>query len=329
MSTTHASPGRVSLLIVALLVVAASAAMADTPTYAERLGWPADARVVIFHNDDAGMCREANVASIQGVEEGLITSWSVMMPCSWVPEINDYLKENPEVCSGLHLTLTSEWDKYRWRPVAGPEQVPGLIDDDGYMWGSVRQVVANATPDEVETEIRAQIALAERMGMPITHLDTHMGTVFGSEDFIQRYIAVGMEKQLPVLIAGGHMTWLRQENEEIAQNIDAIRMLCEMVWAAGLPVLDDLHTVAYGWRTYDKTDLFIDLLRDMKPGVSQVIIHATVQTPNFDEISGSGVTRQGDLNAMLDPKLKEFIEEEGIILTSWRELMERRQRVEN
>ncbi len=329
MSTTYASPGRISLLIVALLVVACTAT-ADTPTYAERLGWPADARVVIFHNDDAGMCHEANIASIQGVEEGLITSWSVMMPCSWVPEINEYLKANPEVCSGLHLTLTCEWDKYRWRPVAGPEQVPGLLDEDGYMWGSVRQVAENATPDEFETEIRAQIALAERMGMPVSHLDTHMGTVFATEEFIQRYITVGMEKQIPVLIPGGHMKLLRQESDaELLEHVDAIRMLAEMVWASGLPVLDDLHASAYDWKTEDKTERFIALLRELGPGVTQIIIHATTRTDNFDEISGSGVTRQGDLNAMLDPKLKEFIEEEGIILTSWRELMERRKRAEN
>ena len=329
MSTTYASPGRISLLIVALLVVACTAT-ADTPTYAERLGWPADARVVIFHNDDAGMCHEANIASIQGVEEGLITSWSVMMPCSWVPEINEYLKANPEVCSGLHLTLTCEWDKYRWRPVAGPEQVPGLLDEDGYMWGSVRQVAENATPDEFETEIRAQIALAERMGMPVSHLDTHMGTVFATEEFIQRYITVGMEKQIPVLIPGGHMKLLRQESDaELLEHVDAIRMLAEMVWASGLPVLDDLHASAYDWKTEDKTERFIALLRELGPGVTQIIIHATTRTDNFDEISGSGITRQGDLNAMLDPKLKEFIEEEGIILTSWRELMERRKRAEN
>jgi chitin disaccharide deacetylase len=149
----------------------------EEPTYAERLGWPEGARVVIFHNDDAGLCHEANIASIRGVEEGLITSWSVMMPCAWVSEIRDYLKDNPEVCSGLHMTLTCEWDKYRWRPVACADNVPGLLDADGYMWGDVSDVAKNATADEFEMEIRAQIALAERMGLPISHLDTHMGTV--------------------------------------------------------------------------------------------------------------------------------------------------------
>lgn len=317
------------IVVAPILLFTGVIANAAEPTFAERLGWPEGARLVIFHNDDAGLCHEANVASIRGVEEGLITSWSVMMPCAWVTEINEYLKKNPETCSGLHLTLTCEWDKYRWRPVACAEQVPGLLDEDGYMWSSVRQVAENATADEVETEIRAQIALAERMGMPISHLDTHMGTVFAREDYIERYIAVGLEKQIPLLVAGGHMTLLRQESEELAAHEDQIRALAAIVWAAGLPVLDDLHTSAYDWKTEDKTEHFIEVMRKLEPGVTQVILHATVHTPNFDEISSSGVTRQGDLNAMLDPRLKAVIEEEGIILTSWRELMERRKAVSN
>lgn len=296
----------------------------EEPTYAERLGWPKGARVVIFHNDDAGLCHEANIAGIRGVEEGLITSWSVMMPCAWVSEIRDYLKEHPNVCSGLHLTFTCEWDKYRWRPTACNDKVPGLLDPDGFMWGNVSDVKNNATGEEYEAELRAQIALAERMGLPISHLDTHMGTVYATEDFLMRYITVGIEKKIPVMIPGGHMTILREENPELAEYADAITLLAGTVWAAGLPVLDDLHTAAYDWKSDQKTDKFIEVIRALKPGVTQIIIHATVQTPNFDQISTSGKVRQGDLNAMLDPKLKSVIEEEGIILTSWREMAERR-----
>ena len=301
----------------------------DMPTYAERLGWPEGTRVVIFHNDDAGLCHEANIASIKGVEEGLITSWSVMMPCAWVSEVRDYLKDNLDVCSGLHLTLTCEWDKYRWRPVACVDNVPGLLDPDGYMWGNVSDVAKNATADEFEMEIRAQIALAERMGLPISHLDTHMGTVYATEEFLQRYVTVGMEKHIPVMIPGGHMTILKQENPDLAEYADAVKVLAEMIWASGLPVLDDLHTAAYDWKTDQKTDKFIEVVRSLKPGVTQVIIHATERTPNFDQITTSGELRQGDLNAMLDPELKKVIEEEGIILTSWKEMMEKRKAIDN
>ncbi len=311
----------VSLLLVSL---AGTLAAAEPSTYAERLGFPAGAKVVIFHNDDAGLSHESNEASIRGVEEGLITSWSVMMPCAWVPEIRNYVKDHPATCSGLHLTLTSEWDKYRWRPLACAENFPGLADPDGYLWDNVKLVAEHASADEIEAEIRAQIAAAEKMGLPITHLDTHMGTVFATEDYLTRYVTVGIEKHIPVLLPGGHMTVLRKEDPELDAKADAIRALAATIWAAGLPVIDDAHTDAYAWDGADKTDRFIAMLQDLQPGITHVIIHATVPTPNFDQISESGVKRGGDLNAMLDPKLKEAVEKQGIILTSWRELNERR-----
>jgi len=299
----------------------------EGPTYAERLGFPADARVVIFHNDDVGLCHEANEASMRGVQEGLITSWSVMFPCAWVPEIRDFLKEHPETCSGVHLTLTSEWDKYRWRPISCVESYPGLADPDGYLWDNVRLVAEHATADEIEAEIRAQIATAEKLGMPITHLDTHMGTVFATDEYLMRYVSVGIEKQIPVLLPGGHMSLLCKEDPDMKEKVDVIRVIAASLWESGLPVIDDVHTDSYGWKDADKSDKFVALLPDLKPGITQVIIHATVPSDNFAQISDSNIKRGGDYHAMMSPKLKEAIEKEGIILTSWRELIERRKAV--
>ena len=123
------------------------------------------------------------------------------------------------------------------------------------------------------------------------------------------------------------MTVLRKEDPELDAKADAIRALAATIWAAGLPVIDDAHTDAYAWGGADKTDRFIMMLQDLQPGITHVIIHATVSTPNFDQISESGVKRGGDLNAMLDPRLKEAVEKQKIILTSWRELNERRKTV--
>jgi predicted glycoside hydrolase/deacetylase ChbG (UPF0249 family) len=191
-------------LIVLGMVVAlmGSAAWAE-PTFGERLGWKADDRILILHNDDVGMSHESNLGTIEGFEAGLMTSASTMMPCSWVLEWRDYVRQHPEIDNGLHLTLTSEWKHYRWRPVAGADQVPGLVDDEGYMHRQVVQTITQATADEVETEIRAQIALAEKMGLPVTHLDSHMGTLFYSPAFFERYIKVGIEKQIPIMMISG------------------------------------------------------------------------------------------------------------------------------
>src|SRR4030042_1703428 len=109
-------------------------------TYAERLGWPAGTKAVIFHVDDAGMSHDSNLGRIKGAEGGVATSTSIMMPCPWVPQMAAYLKEHPQVDAGIHLTLTAEWKNYRWGPVAGKPAVPGLTDPQGCLWHRVGEV---------------------------------------------------------------------------------------------------------------------------------------------------------------------------------------------
>ena len=123
-------------------------------TYGDRLGFPKGARILIIHVDDAGMSLESNEGAINALTKGAATSVSVMMPCPWVPGFVKWLKSNPDIDAGLHLTLTSEWSEYRWGPVAGRSVVPGLIDSTGNLWPSVPQVVQHASPDEVNARTR-------------------------------------------------------------------------------------------------------------------------------------------------------------------------------
>src|ERR1043165_1925720 len=133
------------------LFISSFAQTADS-TYAERLGYPKGAKVVIVHVDDVGMSFDSNEGAITAMTKGIATSCSVMMPCPWVPNYVHYLKDHPGTDAGLHLTLTSEWDEYRWGPLTGKSKVPGLVDKEGALWPEVADVVAHATPDEVETE---------------------------------------------------------------------------------------------------------------------------------------------------------------------------------
>jgi len=297
------------------------------------------------------------VGVLKSLDAGLATSFSVMMPCPWVPEIVHYIHAHPSADAGLHLTLTSEWKEYRWGPVAGSSVVPGLVDSEGAMWPTVEETAQHATPDEVEAEIRAQLARARRMGFQPTHLDTHMGTVYATPAFIERYIRVGAENHIPIMFPGGHNTLLAEQyrNETIARlkaegkwtpstvipeepGIAQMRTLAEKVWSLGLPVLDDLYNVSYDWRLPDgvpptdanlrqmKVARYIAALHQLKPGVTQIIVHATDTSESFPFISDSGPTRKGDLLALLSPELREAIQREGLILTTWRELQQRRDR---
>jgi predicted glycoside hydrolase/deacetylase ChbG (UPF0249 family) len=313
------------LTLTGLLVL--SAHSHAEPTYAERLGWPEGSKVVIFHSDDAGMCHSANVGTLESMKEGVVTSTSTMMPCGWVPEWARILKENPDLDNGLHLTFTSEWEKYRWGPLAGRDVVPGLIDEEGCMWGDVEEVVANATAAEIEKEMLAQIDRAEKMGMPITHIDSHMGTLFASQEFFMTYIKVAVQKQIPMLIAGGHLTHILESEAEAAEQLLGFG-IPEAVWNAGLPVIDDIHTSGYDWDDpKQKKEGVIKFLRELKPGITEFIVHCTRPNDEFEFISSSGPTRLADLEVMTDPDVKKVIEEEGIVLTTWRELKERRDAV--
>lgn len=313
----------VVLLVACIGAVYASAQ--DETTYAEKLGWPAGAKVLIWHVDDAGMSHESNVGTIKAMEEGMATSCSIMMPCPWVSEYARHVMDKPEVDYGIHLTMTSEWDNHRWGPVAGKPAVPTLVDEEGCLWDNVALVVKNADPDQIEKEIRAQVDRAVTMGLKPSHLDSHMGTLFADPRFAERYIKVGIELGIPILAAGGHLTHIARENGDI---VEAAKTLSAVAWAAGLPVLDDIHTDGYGWKAYsEKKAGTIEFLRTMKPGITEFILHCTEPGDTFQFISESGPTRKADLDLMLDPEVKKVVEEEGIILTTWRELKQRRDQV--
>ena len=339
-----------------LLAFIISTSNAQT-TYAEKLGFPKGKKVVIFHVDDCGMSYSSNMGAIKSIENGLATSCSIMMPCPWAPSFIRHIKNSPvEYDAGLHLTLTSEWKDYRWIPVAGKDNVPGLTDEEGCMWHSVEQVVANATADEVEKEIRAQLQRALTMGLQPTHMDSHMGTIFASPAFLERYIKVGIEHQIPVMFPGGNNKLLIESlNNSLVEKLkkegnwtkDTVlpapalaiqaRTLGKTVWGGGLPVLDDLHTISGDWKPEGKTtpeewgkykaQQFIDVIDRMEPGVAMLIVHSSDITDVFKHISGSGGSRLADMDAMMDKDLKEYVEKNGIILTTFKELMERRKQV--
>ena len=216
-----------------------SAAPEQEMTYAQRLGWPPGTKVVIFHVDDAGMSYDSDRGAIQALEEGVATSTSVMMPCPWVPHIAAYLKDHPQTDAGLHLTLTSEWDNYRWGPLVGRAAAPGLVDPQGYFWPRVEDVLNHATVEEFEMEIRAQIDKAQTVGIHARPTSTATWGRVSTSPSSSPMSRSGIEKKIPVLMIGGHMQYAGPELGKFKLLLHAMG---ERVWKAGLPVIDDLVT---------------------------------------------------------------------------------------
>src|SRR6266576_2822802 len=203
---------RVFIAILACMVFATPAAAhdrktsgsvppTDGKTLLDRLGYPADAKLLIVHADDLGMAHSINVASIKGLESGLVSSASIMIPCSWLPEIAAYARTHPAADLGLHLTLTSEWSLYRWGPVLSKERVPSLLDSSGYLYPLENEAAAHIDVKEAEAEIRAQIARAKAFGIQPTHLDSHMGTLYQSKALFEILLRVARENKLPVRVS--------------------------------------------------------------------------------------------------------------------------------
>jgi len=290
----------------------------ESQSWGAKLGFPADARVLILHADDAGMCDEANKAIQSYLENGNIQSTAVMMPCPYAEDMQAWYKQNPTKDVGLHLTLTSEWQNYRWGPVADARTVPGLIDPDGFLWHEVSGVVQHASAAEVEIEIRAQIDKAISLGVQPSHIDTHMGTLFASLGFAQAYMKVAMEYNIPAMViefTEPVVARFRQQGYPITDEL--------VSFASGytLPKLDDFYSAPDGDSYADKKQKFIQLVRSLNPGVTEIIFHPSIETDNLKSITNSWQQRVWEAQMFSDPEIIKFFKDENILFTNWKDIM--------
>ncbi|MBC8183384.1 polysaccharide deacetylase family protein [candidate division KSB1 bacterium] len=310
----------VLILTTVLFICLAFGKNDSVKTWGERLGFPKDKKVLILHADDLGMCPEANEAGEQMFSKNEIQSGSIMMPCPAADEFIEWYKNNPKKDIGIHLTLTSEWKEYRWGPVANHAEVPGLIDPDGYFWHEVPGVVQHATADEVEKEIRAQIDKGISAGVEPGHIDTHMGTLYGSVEFAKVYMKVAMEYNIPAMViefSGEVLKRFRAQGYPITD---------EMVTFASdysLPKLDDFRAAPEGKSYEEKKQAFFELVKSLKPGITEIIFHPSVESDNLKSITNSWQQRVWESQMFGDPEVIQFFKDEGVMFTNWKDMMER------
>lgn len=303
----------VSLVIWFMLVPVAPLACSQQPLDSAK-------RYLIVHSDDAGMSHSVNQATIAAMEMGLVTSCSIMTPCPWFSEFADWARRHPELDFGIHLTLNSEFEKYRWGPVAGRDRVPSLVDADGWLHRRKEDVQRLARPAEVEIELRAQIDRALRAGIRLSHLDTHMGTVVSTAEMLEIYVRLGLEYRLPVMI-------MRNIDPELAPGYPDLarknQLYIESLRAEGLPAIDWLYQFYEGSDHRVRKKRYLDTFRSLRPGVSQMIIHCGTDDAELQAITGSHFLRGDDARIFSDPAVKTEIEGLGIELLSWTQMRAR------
>jgi predicted glycoside hydrolase/deacetylase ChbG (UPF0249 family) len=276
---------------------------------AEKLGYSKDAKLLILHADDVGLSHSENSATVTAFEKGGISSASIMVPCPWFPEIAAYAKQHPERDWGIHTTLTSEWENYKWNGVAPSSEIPTLIDKNGYMYTSVEDFGKNAKAEDVEKEVRAQIQKATSFGIRLTHLDNHMGSILASPDMITVYQKIGKEYRLPVLIP---MKMIRMTALQMTKYIDTNNV-----------VVVDNFVSAYPAIAPDKwKEFYNQAIQNLKPGLNEIIFHLaydndemkaiTIDHPDF-----GAAWRQRDLDYVTSDEFKNLLKQNNIHLITW------------
>jgi len=161
-----------------------------------RLGYPRDAKLLILNADDLAVSHSEDVASFAALDQKLITSATVMVPCPWFLEAASWHRRNPQFDLGIHLTLTSEWQHYRWGPLSCRDEGSGLLDDQGYFHGTTADVRRQAKSEAVRIEMRRQIDLGVRSCINPSHVDNHM-MVAMCDEFLEIYLQAGRERGIP------------------------------------------------------------------------------------------------------------------------------------
>ena len=237
---------------------------------AAALGFSRDARILIPHIDDVGVCHGANRAFAELADRGFVTTASVMVPCPWFPEAAELARERPELDLGVHLTLTSESRACRWRPISTTSATSGLLDGDGFMWPDVPSVRRHADRRAVETELRAQIEAALAAGIDVTHLDAHMGAPAAPE-FAETYLELGREYQLPVLLPTRIETYVSVLDMGPVDPGLYTELQAEAA-AAGMPAID-AFAMGLGMRHLSCADAYRQIVEEAAPGVTYVSLH--------------------------------------------------------
>ncbi|MBX2816424.1 MAG: polysaccharide deacetylase family protein [Saprospiraceae bacterium] len=281
---------------------------------AERLGYARDAKLLIVHADDAGSAQSVNAATISALEEGMVSSASVMVPCPWFPDIARYAAAHDgQHDLGIHLTVTCEWDYYKWGPATNHD-VSSLTDENGYFFADCQNFGLKADLAEIETELRAQIDKAIAHGLKPTHIDSHMGCLFFTRpEVFGIYLELAEEYGVPALVSKSMMALAP---DLLGPYMEAGKIVIEAEYSAS-PENFDQSMAAF----YSQT------LRNLQPGLSTIIIHVGYDNDELRAVCENhpywgSAWRQADYDYFTSDECRNILKEEKIHLVTWRQVGE-------
>lgn len=286
------------------------------------------AKYLIVNADDYGMCNAANEAVEELFLGGWLKSSTIMMPCPGAEHAVEFSKAHPEYAIGIHTTLTSEWGKYRWKPLTNGKT---LLDEEGFMWHESDMVEKNASYEDIEKEVRAQIDLAHRMGMKPSHIDNHMGSLYGH--YTGR---LGLSK-LALKICGSYGYAYRlytKHDKRICPNgtpyaLYAAVTILSKKWGKKYNVIIPDYLLFPDWNddmrvSYEVyRDTILKIWTDIpEDGVTETFVHPSVESDELKGITGRWLDRVWEYQLMKDPYVHQYLKDHDVELISYRELIQ-------
>lgn len=283
---------------------------------AEKLGYTNEDKLLIIHADDVGVSHSQNKATFEALKIGLVTSTSMMIPSGWSSEVGVMSKELSDPDIGIHITLTNEWENFNWPPKSGRTAVPGLVDEKGFMYPDCGPVTANASPEEIEMEIRAQITAANQMGITPSHLDSHMGCIFyGKPEYMRVYLSIAQELKIPAMVNNEMMRGIIKPNQALFEGIDLDK----------IPVIDNIIMANPEDYEAGMEQFYTNALENLEPGVHVILVHLAFDDEEMNAVTAGHDTyhapwRQADFDFFTSEKAKDLLEKNNIQLISWKEI---------
>jgi predicted glycoside hydrolase/deacetylase ChbG (UPF0249 family) len=272
-------------------------------------GTGAAERYAVLNIDDLGASHGANQAFLDLAQRHLVSGGSAMAPTPWFREIAEAAAANATLEVGVHLTLTSEWQYYRWSPLSTVSRASGLIDDDGYMWRDVASLRRHIVPEAAEVEMRAQIERCLSAGIKPTHVDAHMGAAMMA-DLLPIELRLAREYGLfPVLPRT--ITW--------APDPKAYQRMLDELEQASLPVVDHCRATLPKVRD-ELPQAWQQIIWALPDGLTHFALHAT-QPGDFEAISSQHAGwRLAEYELLASGAFAQWLEAAGIRVISYRNL---------
>lgn len=274
-----------------------------------RLGYDLDAKLLIIHADDAGLCGSVNDAIFQSMKSGNVNSASLMVPCPKFDEAVAHARKNPQLDIGIHLTVTCEWSNIEWGPVLPREQVPSLVKNNGKFWG--HDFYKEVNPAEVKLELIAQIDKVLATGLLPSHLDCHMNCLYFSPALFTVYVDLGKKYNLPIMV---NKSYANHFGIDVDHYLDQDGVLANDIFMA-----TPSNTAA------GMTQYYENVLNDLKPGLNIILVHPGFDDDDLRELAGNvepwgARWRQRDFDIFTGNKIQKIINEQDIKLVTWKEI---------